>query len=216
MAAVALALALPGLAGAADIVVNTNADGQADGDCIRTTCKLRDAVGIATPTDVIRVPADTYLLTAGAITLNGVQIVGAGALTTIIDGQDMSGVFRAAQGANSISGVTVTNGTGTYGQFVGGGGILAQTGSLTLTDSVVVDNAVPGLGGGIASQATLTVVGTTVAGNVANTGLSGQPGQGGGLFIGGGTASLTNSTVSGNAASRAETSSTPGCSRSAS
>ena len=63
----------------------------------------------------------------------------------------MSGVFRAAQGTNSISGVTITNGTGTYGQFVGGGGILAQTGSLTLADSAVVGNAVPGLGGGIAS-----------------------------------------------------------------
>jgi hypothetical protein len=199
--ALALALVAPAVA-QADILVNTNQDAPADDDCTQSTCKLRDAVTIALRTgETIRVPANTYQLTQGPITLNGVQIVGDGALTTIIDGRDMSGVFRAMQGTNSISGLTITNGTGAYGQFVGGGGILAQTGSLALTDSAVVGNTAPGLGGGIASAATLTLVRTTVAGNVASTGLSGQPGQGGGLYIGGGSASLTNSSVSGNSAS---------------
>ena len=69
-------------------MVNTNADGQGDGDCIQTSCKLRDAVSVALRTgEIIRVPADTYQLTEGAITLDGVQIVGDGALTTIIDGR---------------------------------------------------------------------------------------------------------------------------------
>jgi hypothetical protein len=196
-----LALAAPGVA-QADIVVNTTQDAPSDDDCAQSSCKLRDAVAVALRTgETVRVPANTYQLTEGAITLNGVRIVGDGALTTVIDGRGMSGVFRSAQGANAISGVTITNGTGTYGQFVGGGGILAQTGSLTVTDSAIVGNTVPGLGGGIASGVTLTLVGTTVAGNVSNAGLPGQPGQqGGGLYIGGGSASLTNSTVSGNRA----------------
>ena len=120
--AIALVLVAPGVA-QADINVNTNADAPGDGDCIQTSCKLRDAVTVALRTgEIIRVPAGTYQLTEGAITLDGVQIVGDGALTTIIDGRDMSGVFRAAQGTNSISGLTITNGSGTYGQFVGGGG----------------------------------------------------------------------------------------------
>ena len=194
------ALLAPGVA-RADITVNTNLDAPGDGDCIQTSCKLRDAVTVALRTgEIIRVPAGTYQLTEGAITLDGVQIVGEGALATVIDGRDLSGVFRAAQGTNSITGVTITNGTGAYGQFVGGGGILAQTGSLTLTDTAVVGNTVPGLGGGIASAVTLALVRTTVAGNVANTGLQGQPGQGGGLYLAGGSATLTNSTVSSNRA----------------
>jgi CSLREA domain-containing protein len=197
LAAVCIALALPGSAGAADIVVDTTADAPSDNDCLRTSCTLRDAVSVAQITDVVRVPAGRYQLTQGEISLVNKQIEGESAATTIIDGGDASRVFIAPQGMNSISGLTITNGRPT-GQVVLGGGILVQSGSFTLVDSAVVGNSAPTGGGGIASGGTLSLIRTTVADNETTPTFTPNT-QGGGLYLAG-TASITNSTVSGNRA----------------
>jgi hypothetical protein len=127
----------------------------------------------------------------------------------------------------NISDVTVQNGGPDQVSFVGanGGGILlgvhlffsAGTGMLTLTDSMVRNNASPGVGGGIFNNGgTLHVINSTITGNssssdgggIANNGsltLSNSTisnniggGQGGGIQSYGGVVSITRSTLSGN------------------
>ena len=84
----ALALVVPGAAEARDYLVNTNVDGLADGDCDRTTCKLRDAVelGNSRRRQSVCAPIHTCLR-KDELTLDGVRIEGAGALTTVINGR---------------------------------------------------------------------------------------------------------------------------------
>jgi hypothetical protein len=91
-----------------------------------------------------------------------------------------------------ISGLTITNGSD-----LGGGGILNQGSTLTLTNATISGNAAAaptgGAGGGIYNLGgTLTLSNSSVSGNSAIM-------LGGGIFNGfGGTLSLSNSTISGN------------------
>ena len=102
-----LALALPAVADAA-IPVNTTVD-ENNGGC-PASCSLRDAVTAANGTaEVVTVPAGTYSLALGPLTLNGVTIQGAGAGSTIISGVDDQRAHRRVRG-NAVSGVTITGG----------------------------------------------------------------------------------------------------------
>ncbi|MBO9661319.1 right-handed parallel beta-helix repeat-containing protein [Dokdonella sp.] len=107
---------------------------------------------------------------------------------------DMTGGGISA-GATEVT-LTRCRVSGNWSTYFGGGILISDTGTLTLTDSTVSDNATGplGLGGGIASDdgSTITLVGSTVSGNSA--------GDGGGLFVWKGSLSLSNSTVSGNTA----------------
>jgi CSLREA domain-containing protein len=107
---------------------------------------------------------------------------------------DMSGGgISASATAITLTRCRVSDNWSTY---FGGGILISDTGTLTLIDSTVSDNATGplGLGGGIASDdaSTIVLVGSTVSGN--------SSGDGGGLFVWKGHLSLTNSTVSGNTA----------------
>ena len=204
LVATVLAVALAPAASAA-IPVTTITD-EADGECAGD-CSLRDAVLISSRNgDIVTVPPGTYRLVLGELVLLGAKIQGtSGAAVTVIDGNNASRVLRVQSGINQVSGVTVTRGTGLGGQFPGsGGGILVQNGAtLTLSNSAVVGNSIQGTatagqsGGGIAAGGALTVTGSTIAGNRAN----GQFDDGAGLSIQNQiTATLTNTTVSGNTA----------------
>jgi hypothetical protein len=203
---VALALSAPSGALAADINVNREGDGlPTDPNCRTTsTCTLRDAVALATPNDVVRVPPGQYILNQGEISLVDTTIVGAGALVTTIDGNNQSRVLRGQRGTNSVAGVTITRGNGLGLQDSGGGAIRVDLGTFTLIDSTVASNVSPGGAGGILvgvtqGAASLELIRSTVAGNVANAGAAAS--QGGGIFVSAGaTATLTNSTISGNSA----------------
>lgn len=192
-------LLAPATASAAVFVVTTTADGD-DGTC-NSHCTLREAVGAAGGTDSISVPAGTYVLTQGELELTGDTLNGAGARTTIIDGGNTTRVMSVSVNGSSsaISGVTITRGNGSSQSNPGLGGGIYATGELTITNSQITGNAASS-GGGIymADSSTLTLVGSTVAGNLAQT--SATP-QGGGIY-GGGEAllQLTNSTISGNIA----------------
>jgi CSLREA domain-containing protein len=198
--AVLLALALPTAAGAA-IPVNTTVD-ENNGGC-PTSCSLRDAVTAANGTsEIVTVPAGTYSLPLGALTLNGVTIQGAGAGLTIISGVTTN-VLTAASGTNAVSGVTITGGvadpTGA-GILIGGQQLPA---TLVLDASTVAGNeidATQARGAGIAvySPGTLRMTNSTVSGNRAEAG-DGDA-TGGGVYVGpAARAELRNSTVSGNA-----------------
>jgi CSLREA domain-containing protein len=154
----------------------------------------------------------------GNLTLSG-----DGAAITIVDGNQLDRVLDVIGASTSvtITGVTIANGNST----AAGGGIL-NAGHLVLVDSVILSNTTAAEGGGLAqfTGATVIVTNTTVVGNVAagtgggvylNGGLTlansavisntsnadGTNEGGGGLHVDvSGILSVTNSTVSGNAA----------------
>jgi hypothetical protein len=150
--------------------------------------------------DTLTVPAGTYNLSiAGtgeeAATTGDLDITddltlnGAGAASTIIDGNALDRVFDFIAGTSELSGVTVRNGNTNSN----GGGILNHS-NLTLSDLTISGNTA-NHGGGIDNLvgASLTLSRATVSGNTATS-------TGGG-FRDRGTSALTNVTLSGNAAS---------------
>ena len=116
----------------------------------------------------------------------------------------------------AISGLTIAN-----GNSPSNGGGISNTGALTISNSTISGNNTDSSGGGIVSSGTLIVVNSTISGNSAtggfgggiyNTGtaqiinstISGNSvsefslgiGSGGGIQNGGGSVSMTNSTIS--------------------
>ena len=186
-------------------VADTN-DGTCDADCsLREAVVAANASGAA---DDIIVPAGIYLLdldpngagedlaATGDLDLTDeMNLSGAGADVTIIDGNGTDRIFDVINSTVEISGVTVQNGV------VGGatgGGIGAVGATLTLSDCTIRDNSSGLLGGGVGANATgLTITDSTLSGNSASS-------RGGGLFYKGFVRTLlvTNSTISGNSASR--------------
>jgi hypothetical protein len=200
--------ALPGVA-SADVFVTTTDDHTDQTGCTAADCTLREAMNVSlTSKDVIHVPAGTYNLTLGAITLPNGTLQGAGAGSTIIRRDPSSPdnrVITIGGGAiAAIAGVTITGGR--LSTAPGGGGVyVPAAATLTLVNSAVVGNAALE-GGGIFTQGSaLTLIGTTVSGNTATSvGVT----AGGGISVDAGfpagttiAATLTNSTVSGNTAS---------------
>lgn len=181
---------------------------------------LRLAIGMAEMSpgaDVIEFDASL----TGTITLGGdplsinddLSILGPGSDILSINANGASrhfGVFNDA--TVSISGLTLTRGS----EFDGGsifnsgtltiantvfvdnnasssGGAIFNEGTLTITNSTVQENAAGISGGGIYSVGALTVLSSTIANNTA------EASSGGGIEITG-TLTLTNSTISGNTA----------------
>ena len=216
-----LALALPAARPAhADTVftVNTVADliddDISDGLCHTSanTCSLRAAVmqanHLTVPVTRIQLAAGTYVLDrppsgadgedSGDLNLTSpiapnqtVLVNGAGAASTIIDGNQSDRVFRIHLNRTAtLAGLTVRNGLGLQGQ---GGGINSE-GTLTVVDCIVENNMSNSAGGGIYNAATLNLLRTTVR---SNTGY-----VGGGIYMRGVTA-IRNSTLHNNGATGA-------------
>src|SRR5262249_41463017 len=115
-------------------------------------------------------------------------------------------LFDVANGASlTLGSLTVQNGLAAQGGPVGNeGGAMLNQGSLTLNSVTVQNNATQGpsaAGGGIYSGGSLTVQSNTIrnnqalgsAGSAGGRGAGGTGGSafGGGLYISGGTATLT-------------------------
>lgn len=206
-----LCLAVPALSAAATFTVNTTADGPVVGTCVAgETCTLRDALAVAEgssdPENQVVLPAGDYKLTEGELELGGpTTLAGAGARSTVIDGQGTSRVF-ATNGAPALSGVTVTGGNSTLaegGEFAGDGGGIFVFGTLKLTNVAVIGNTAAMNGGGVSAPPesgnakTVTIENSTIAGNHVAGGTA--EGLGGGIYVLG-NLSITNSTVTGNTA----------------
>ncbi|MCH7697497.1 MAG: CSLREA domain-containing protein [Chloroflexi bacterium] len=187
---------------AASFTVNSTADvGDAstgNGICATAggACTLRAAIQEANAlpgSDVITVPAGTYNLSAGQLTISSdLTLNGAGAGTTAVDGGGLGGVFYISSGATAeISDLTVRNGSA-----INAGGGISVVGTLTLNRSAITGNSAGNVSGGIYYQGTLTINDSTISGNHAgNTG--GGIGDGG---SGAGTLTINNSTISNNVA----------------
>jgi CSLREA domain-containing protein len=213
-------------AGAAMIPVNSTADDTAaNGNCTlreaviaANTDSAVDACPAGSSADVITVPAGTYVLTQtgggedAAATgdldlLDDVEILGAGAATTIVDGNLSDRVFDVSPtgppATAALTGITVRNGGSVSGIVFAGGGI-QNAGTLTVTDSVITGNTASSpdtaLGGGVSSTGTLLLTNITVSGNAAVASsimASPHSAAGGGIACTGST-TIVNSTIDGN------------------
>lgn len=203
-------LAAPPLAGAAVIDVTTTGDPGPGG-----TTSLRQAVALAAAGGTINLPAGTYTLAGGAITLTkSLTIQGAGAGVTTINGANASRIFTlTAAGPTEIAGLTITGGrTGTPGGIGSGGAIQADGASpLTLRQVALIGNTVDtsgtsgggGLaqGGAVSTSSNLTLLETVVRGNhaLARGGAAmsgGGSAKGGGIMADGGAATALHITDS--------------------
>jgi len=199
---------------AGDLYVATTGSDANDCRSPAAACaSVQSAIGRAAPGDAVHVAAGRYVENpvidaAGA----DVRILGEDRATTLLDGSTGSAVVTVAAGASvALSGLTVTNGSnpsdgggvvnrGTLAlsdcavegnRGFNAGGILNDGGSLTLSRSTVRNNeATGGGGGGIINDGTLDVFDSTLEGNRAF--------NAGALLALGGTARLTNCTLSGN------------------
>jgi CSLREA domain-containing protein len=200
-------------------MVNTTDDtldaNPGDGICADAggKCSLRAAVMEANAnidSNTIVLPAGTYILTipganVGAESgdlniIESVNIQGAGAQTTIVDGNAADCVFDLGgfQSTISISGVTIQNGHSTA---FGSGGVYSLDNNLTLTNCAIVNNSLTyssGYGAGVFSAGPLTMTNCLIANNTLTGSLSAF---GGGVCLYfGGTSTLTNCTITGNSA----------------
>lgn len=189
-------------------VVTKTADTN-DGGCDVADCSLREAITAANATGLATLvtfaPGANGTITLGSTlpvwgTENRVlTITGNGAANTIVSGNDAVRIFEVAtKRPLTISRMTIANGSADQG-----GGILNR-GSLTVADTAFRDNSATGagnfpIGGAIfnaysleatAAGATLTLTNTAFTGNSATIG--------GGLGNNLGTATVNNSTFSGN------------------
>jgi hypothetical protein len=184
-----------------------------DGVCSSTPsgkCTLRAAVMQANVVNVdttIQVPAGVYTLTIPPVLQDGpetgdlnlttpasdspvISIVGAGADSTIIDGNGTDRVMSIDFGRTaSISGVAIRNGyvSGVGGS--GGGGGIYNNGSLTVSGSTLTGNHAS-TGGGIYDIHSLTVLNSIISQNMTVS-------SAGGIFSSG-DLNVRNSTVEAN------------------
>lgn len=154
------------------------------------TCTLRAAIdetNALAGADTINVPAGIYVLTMGSLAItDSLDLTGAGAANTVIDGNGLTTVLVTAANAVSLTAVTIRNGDAGN---VGGG--IANSGTLDLINCSVEDNMAFNVGGGIYNDGgTLTLTGCTISNNTALN-------VGGGIHNEG-TATLTNCTITGN------------------
>ncbi len=187
-------------------VTNTNDSGSGS---------LRQAVGEADNGDMIVFSGVTGTISlSSVITIDrNVTIEGPGRALLALEGTAGMRIFSVPSGViAAVSGLTMTG---------GGIGGIQNLGTLTVADSVIMNNAAPLFGGGIfnAPGASLLVSRTTISGNtadyagggvwnegtavIADSTLSGNTSYDGGAIMDFGTMTIMRSTLSGNQASDA-------------
>ena len=169
---------------------NTGSDGAAG--------SLRTTIAGSSAGDTIVIPATipTITLTSGDIVVNHpLTVTGAGATTTVIDGNHASQIFDVTTTNFTLSGVTLQHGdaVGNYG-----GAILVENGaSLNLANSVIANNSADANGGGVELfTATAVITGSTFTGNTTTS----DGDAGGAIRLGdpGAQLTLVNSTLTAN------------------
>jgi CSLREA domain-containing protein len=156
----------------------------------------------------IVIPAGTYTLTipplggddetTGDLNITrATTIEGAGAATTILDGNASDRVFLVANVAVAMSGLTIRNGVATSS----GGGIAlgGLSAALTATNCTITANTAASGGGINVGFGNLILVGSTISGN-HSTSTSAANGGGGIIQVNTGSAVIIDSTISGNTA----------------
>ena len=201
VAALTLFAAVPTVLAAGDTWYVDGANGNNHSDCtsLQTACKtIGRAISHSSRGDSIIVAASTYY--ENLTMPHGLNIIGSGAKTTIIDGRGIGSVIFSSQRDVTVSRVTLRNGGGDFGGGVGdGGNVYNCFATLTIKDSILTGGSVrrgqgnDGYGGAIYNcpGSTLTIINSTITRNTAE--------EGGGI-CNGGYLTIVNSTFSGNIA----------------
>jgi hypothetical protein len=166
----------------------------------KTACKtIGHAISLASPDDAVLVAPATY---DENLTINfNLGIIGSGASTTIIDGQQLNTVVNINDGQVILAGFTIRNGV-----TEGGGGGIGNNGATTIYDSVIAQNVAEygegeSDGAGIYNSGTLTLDRSTVTQNqTKNVYYS----YGAGIYNVG-SLRINDSTVSGNSSKTTDT-----------
>jgi hypothetical protein len=193
------------------VTVNTTNDSNAPGGCLGAPgdCSLRQALGSAASGETVVVPAGTYVLTLGSLSIGqAVAIQGEGARSTSVVANGSTNAFAVGSpGPVVIAGMAISAGHVQGSSFLHGGAVYNAAGSMLTLESVSVSgttlektDASPSAvrGAGIANNGTLTISNSTVSENVAIATGEGNGSQGAGLFNSGGTVTIVNSTIAGN------------------
>jgi sugar lactone lactonase YvrE len=185
----------------------SNCIDQANGSGDNSNCSLRDAVtainaltGTASST-ISFAPAltaggpQTITLANGQITLaNNVTVNGPGANLLSISGGGVSQILAVNSGVTAtVSGLTFTSASAGNGAS---GGAISNGGNLSISNSSITGNTIVngGSGAGVYNSSVLTVSNSNISGNSAP-----GSGFGGGIFnASNGSATVVNSTISGN------------------
>jgi hypothetical protein len=199
VAAVTLFAAVPAALASTTWYVN-GVSGSDSNNCISTTtaCKtIGHAISLASSGDSVRVAPATY--TENLTISFNLKIIGAGAVTTIVDGGGTNTVVAIPNAGTvvTISGFTIRNGR-TFRFFTRSGGGINNYGTLTLIDSTLSGNSA-GSGGGIFNGGSLTVNKCSINRNTAVAARAKGTSYGGGISNQG-TLTVNNSTISGNTA----------------
>lgn len=167
-------------------------------DCLSTgaACEtIKTAVSKATDDDTIQLAAGVYLETDIEI-YKRLTLIGAGAETTIIDGNFADRVFQIGA-KTTISDVTIQHGKNVTTSsiiFDTGGGAILNGGELTIQNSVLLENSTVGTGGAIFNYGELTIDNTEILTNTTDS-------IGGGIYnYSFGAITVTNSLIAGNEA----------------
>ncbi|MHB1423853.1 MAG: beta strand repeat-containing protein [Gemmataceae bacterium] len=137
------------------------------------------------------------------LTLEGVRVEGGGATNQTSNGAPTSAQTHNGVGGGIYNDGTVTLiDSSITGNSASAGGGIYNSGTLTISDSEISNNSTSsgfeeGVSGGVANFGTLTVSNSTISGNEALT--QGGINEGGGVFNSG-TMSISDSTISGNEA----------------
>jgi len=200
-----------------DSVDDTNDANPGDTQCADSNgnCSLRAAIEEAnycSGPNTIVLPSGNYVLSLGSLEVKeDLKIVGEGAATTIIDGNNSSRVFMVYE-PFELSGVTVTGGNASCGGGIEawdyinirdsvirnntayrGGGLCGGYGAIINT--TISDNTATNYGGGVISWENLEIADSTITRNTAGK-------DGGGIYSSSYNLTITNSTISNNSASR--------------
>src|SRR5580704_983939 len=190
-----LMLAFAPAAPASTLYVN-GAKGSDSNNCksAKHACKtISHAMALASSGDTVKVAPSTYKenLTIGT----SLNILGADARTTIVDGNQSGTVFTISSSSAVVhlSGLTIQNGK-VNGGYVGG--IYNDLGTLTVSKCTITGNAgAGGYAGGIFNyDGTLTVLNSTITGNSASAAYAG------GIFSDDATVTFSSSTITANSA----------------
>jgi hypothetical protein len=184
---------------------------------------LREAVTNAVAGETIEVPTGHYRLTTGELSTDlSLQIVGAGARKTIIDGTGSSRILEdtsttstlglsnlsvengnsqggdgggvAADGALTLARVAVVGNRAGANHAEGSGGGVEVSGKLFVSDSLIAHNYGYS-GGGVEAASTLKLVNSTVADNQAGSSTPGDNGVSGAIETSDQPATVVNSTI---------------------
>ena len=165
---------------------------------------LREALGLTCPGVAISFDQSIHFikLTSGELLIpRAVTINGPGADKLTISGSNLSRIFEIAAGATAtvnISGISITDGHPDASSFLGGGGILVETGIVNIAGCTISNSDASltffGEGGAIDNEGgTVTIDRSSI---INNTSLA----DGGGITNYAGIMRITNSTVAGNTA----------------